>query len=392
MEGSTLAKEQQALNPRSLLSGPVLVILILLAVAFYPELKSRWGKGIGDNKQKRLPATPEKVLEDLADGNLTFTEVFSDRTARQALVQKLSERSIRVPVSKSGTLEEAANIIFGDKSYYSGSYELPLADWLLADNVRQALVEVDQTGDESDKAVIVEWERFRDACLDLKRLLDTPLQQVLPFQRQTISSGLTEGTVTGNNLLGMAILLRRHAAAVETLHQWRKQSIEVLTKLPDEVAAAVVSELIIDYVDHESDADRASNKAGRKIRNGARPGENVARVPTDLRWGHPVRICDIDPSTLKVDLNTTFTAKQIPGKGNVRDPLCGKVAKGRKVLMRYESMPLATHEATMTQLRDIEDRLHACIVALDPAFRPILEDLKTWPPKETLERTIQGAQ
>jgi hypothetical protein len=112
-----------------------------------------------------------------------------------------------------------------------------------------------------------------------------------------------------------------------------------------------------------------------------------------LKWGHPVRIYDIDPTTLKADFYTTFAPKLIPGTSKFRDPpLAEKIAKGRKVLMRYESMPLATHDATMAQLREIDDRLHASITDLDPELAPILEDLKTWSTEETLERTTRGAQ
>lgn len=380
------------LNPRSVLLGPVLLIFILLPLAFYSNLRNRIGL---DNRNNDTSSGKDTggILESLIKEKSTFTEAFSDAPSRQSLFQSLSQRSVRVPLSKTGTFEEATITIFGATEYYSGKYELPLADWLLDDNVRRALQETIDKGTVSLKAVATEWETFRDASLNFKRLLATPLQQVLTCERRTFSAGLAQGTFTGDGLLGIAIVFKRHTAAIEILHQWRKQSLEIIPKLPDEVAATVMNGLIIDYVGHESDTDRASNKAGRQIRKVTRLGENVASGPTDLKWGHPVHIYDIDPTTLKADFYTTFAPKLIPGTSKFRDPpLAEKIAKGRKVLLRYESMPLATHETTMAQLREIEDRLHACITELDPGFAPILQDLKIWSPEETLERTIQSAR
>lgn len=393
MEDSTLDNEQrQFRNPRSLLLGPILAILILLPLAIYSGIMNRRGTN-DDNNKTGPPIDQDGIWEDLTKGKVSFKEAFADSSRRTALFEKLSKQPIRVPLSKSKVPEESANSIPGDMGFNQGVYELPFAEWLLTDEVRRGLREAIQKGAATDK-VVSEWEAFREKSGRFKRILSAGPLRELYIDKPKFASSITQGEVTGDELLGLAIMLKRHAAAMELLHDWRKQTLDLFQILPDEGASVVMDNLVIDYNARESKEDRAANKTGRVVRQRTSAGENVATGPIGLRSNHPVRIYDIDPTTLEADFYTTFAREPpLPGSIKFRDPPLGeKIAKGRKVLIRYESMPLATHEATMAQLREAEDRLHASITDLDPDLAPILQDLKTWSPEETLERTTQGAQ
>ncbi len=386
-----MATNKAKLNPLLILFGPFLAVAILLPLTFLADRERT--KPIGEPEAKKpVTIVADQALKDLAARKVTFTEAYSDTNGRSSLFEKLAQRSIRLSVSTTGTLEEAADTIPGQLQFNQGVYDLPFAEWLVADNVRRALRESTER-DPASGTVVTQWETFRDQSSEFKRLLAAQIVREIYVDKQALASNLTKGAITSDTLLGLALLLKRHAAAMEYLHQWRTLSLGMFEKLPDEAALAVMDGLIIDYDARDSDVDRANNKAGRAIRRNS-TGENVATGPIGLKSNHPVGIYDIDPSTLEADFYTTFAREPpLPGSIKFRDPPLGdKIAKGRKVLIRYESMPLATHDATMAQLREMEDRLHASIADLDPDLAPILQDLKTWSPEETLERTIQGAR